>query len=96
MKPPVPLLFVIHALGHGGMERQVAAIAGGLDRDRYSLHVASVLEGCRAEEMRANGIPIVALPIRSFRDPGPRSIVAYLRKYIREQGIRLVHNSMPA
>jgi L-malate glycosyltransferase len=91
MNRPAPVLFVIHSLGHGGMERQVAALARTLDRQQYEPHVAAVLDGFRAEEMRREGISILNIPIRSFFDPGTVSLARYLRRYIRKHGIRLVH-----
>ena len=88
---PVPVLYIIHTLGHGGMERQVAALALSLDPRRYRAHVATVLGGFGADELRAAGIPVISIPIRSFFDPGPFALARYLRTYIREHGIGLVH-----
>ena len=42
------ILLMIHSLGHGGSERQLANTALGLDRSRFKPYVASVLEGIAA------------------------------------------------
>jgi glycosyltransferase involved in cell wall biosynthesis len=88
---PVPVLFIIHSLGHGGMERQVAMLARNLDPKRFQPHVAAVVDGFRAEELRQHGIPVFQIPIVSFFKPGPLALGRELRKYIREHGIELVH-----
>ena len=88
---PVPVLYMIHSLGHGGMERQVAALARSLDPGRYQAHVATVAGGFGAEELQASGIPVIPIHMRSFWDPGPFALARYLRSYIRQHRIRLVH-----
>jgi L-malate glycosyltransferase len=88
---PVPILYVIHSLGHGGMERQMSAIVSRLDRSRFEPHVACVIEGFRADEMRRAGVPIIRIPIRSFWDPGPFALAKFLSEYIKQYGIKMVH-----
>lgn len=88
---PAPILFVVHSLGHGGLERQMAAIVRGLDRTRFEPHVACVLEGFRADEIRASGIPIIRIPIRSFWDPGPFALAAFLGDYVVQHRIQMIH-----
>jgi glycosyltransferase involved in cell wall biosynthesis len=87
----IPILFVVHSLGHGGMERQLACLAAGIDRARFAPYVASVVEGFRADELRKLGIPILPIPVRTFWDPGPLAISDVLSGYIRQHGIRIVH-----
>jgi glycosyltransferase involved in cell wall biosynthesis len=87
----IPVLLLVHSLGHGGTERQVAVLARHLDRERFEVHVASVLEGFRAEELRSEGIALLPIPIRSFFDPGPWKLSGFLADYIREHRIRLLH-----
>ena len=87
----VPVLLMIHSLGHGGSERQLAAIARTLDRSRFEPHVASVFGGFRADELRRSGIPLLTLPITSYLKPSILRTAAQLRRYIRTNGIRLVH-----
>ena len=73
------------------MERQVAALCRGMDPARYRPHVATLVEGFRSQELRAAGIPVFVLPLKTFLDPGPVALTGMLRAYIREHGIRLVH-----
>lgn len=92
MSAPVPVLFVIHSLGHGGSERQLAGLAKALDRDRFQPHAASVLGGFRADEMRAAGVAVTEFPLRSYLARDTLSVARGLRDYIRSHGIRLVHS----
>ena len=92
---PIPVLLVVHSLGHGGTERQVAATAGALSRDRWEPHVASVLGGFRADELRAKGIPVLTLPLRTSLDPGPVSLTRFIRDYVRKHRIQLIHSFDP-
>jgi len=88
---PTPVLLMIHSLGHGGSERQLAALALALNRERFAPHVASVLDGFHAAELRAAGVPILNLPLRSFYHPGTLLVAKDLRDYIHAHQIRLVH-----
>lgn len=89
--PPVEVLLMIHSLGHGGSERQLANIALSLDRSRFSPHVASVLGGFQADALRSAGIPVVPLPLRSFVRPSIIGVAQQIRSYIGRHRIRLVH-----
>lgn len=91
MTRPVPVLFLIHSLGHGGSERQLAGLAQGIDRNEFSPHVASVVGGFRADELRAAGIPVIQLDLRGLFAPNVAKVAGGLRRYIRENGIRLLH-----
>jgi glycosyltransferase involved in cell wall biosynthesis len=88
---PVPVLFLIHSLGHGGSERQLAGYARNIDRKLFTPHVASIVGGFRAEEMQAEGIPVIQLPLRGLFAPNILRVARALRKYIRENKIRIVH-----
>lgn len=88
---PAPVLLMVHSLGHGGSERQLAGIALALDRRRFIPHVATVFEGFRAEELRRAGVPILRLPLRSFHGINTLASARLLRKYIREHQIRVAH-----
>jgi glycosyltransferase involved in cell wall biosynthesis len=91
----IPVLLIIHSLGHGGTERQVSVLAKNLDRKRYQVHVASELGGFRAEELAKEGIPVLSIPIKSFFNPGPIALSGFLANYIRQHSIRLVHSFDP-
>jgi glycosyltransferase involved in cell wall biosynthesis len=88
---PVPVLYLIHSLGHGGSERQLAALARSLDRDRFAPHAASVLGGFRAEEMRRDGIPVWTLPFRSYVGASALPAMRQLCGYICREKVELVH-----
>jgi glycosyltransferase involved in cell wall biosynthesis len=82
---------LIHSLGHGGSERQLTAYARNLDRKSFTPHVASVLGGFRADEMRAEGIPVIQLPLRGLFAPNVVPVGLQLRRYLRERSIQIVH-----
>ncbi|MGO9897107.1 MAG: glycosyltransferase [Bryobacteraceae bacterium] len=91
MSRPVPVLYLIHLLGHGGSERQMAAMARTLDRGRFAAHVATVKGGFRVAELEAAGIPVTDLPLRSYLGRGVMPAWRKLRAYIREHNIAIVH-----
>jgi L-malate glycosyltransferase len=91
LRPPVPVLLMARELGHGGSERQLTEMAKGLDRTRFTPHVGCFALGSRAEELRAAGVPILLLPVRSFRSVGAVSSARQMGRYIRENGIQVVH-----
>ena len=87
------VLLVARELNTGGTERQLCEVAKALAASGTAVHVASFRSGgVRAAEMREAGIPLVEIPLRSFRSPWNvwRSIAA-LRRYVRANGIALVH-----
>jgi glycosyltransferase involved in cell wall biosynthesis len=85
------VLLMIHSLGHGGSERQLANTALGLDRSRFNPHVASVLDGFQGDALRRAGIPVLQLPFKSFARPGALAVAWQLRRYIVANDIQLVH-----
>ncbi len=88
---PAPVLLMARELGHGGSERQLAEMAKSLDRSRFAPHVGCFAEGTRAAEMRAAGVPILLLPVRSFRSPSAIAGARQLGHYIRDRKIQIVH-----
>ena len=89
---PTPVLLMVRELGHGGSERQLTEMAKSLDRARFAAHVGCFVEGTRATELRAAGVPVLVLPVRSFRSAGAIAGARQLGRYIREHGIRIVHS----
>ncbi|HTA46530.1 MAG TPA: glycosyltransferase [Bryobacteraceae bacterium] len=85
------ILLMIHSLGHGGSERQLANTALGLDRSRFKPYVASVLEGFQADALRRAGIPVFHVPLTSFVRPSVVSVARLVRSYIQDNRIQLVH-----
>jgi glycosyltransferase involved in cell wall biosynthesis len=83
---------MVRELHHGGSERQMTETALALDRNRFEPHVgAFIVGGNRGDELRAAGVPIVHVPVRSFKPPGSITAAVTLARYIRANHIRLVH-----
>lgn len=90
--PPVPVLLMVRELGIGGCERDLTKIAKALDRSRYEPHVGCFHpEGLRTEELRAAGVPILHLPVTSFRSFSTVAGAVQMARYIRRHDIGLVH-----
>lgn len=88
-----PVLIMVRQLGEGGCERDAAKLAIGLDRRRFEPHVAVFHSGgFRSAEVEAAGVPILALPVRSFLDASAWNGARQLGSYLRRHGIRLVHS----
>jgi len=89
---PVPVLLLARQLDYGGSERQLTVTALGLDRSLFEPHVGCFHpEGVFGGQLRAAGIPVVQFPVRSFRNQTVLAGALAMRKYIKENGIRLVH-----
>lgn len=84
------ILLLSQQLGPGGTERQLAATALGLSRE-FAVHAGCFVSGCRAGELKAAGIPVVELPVRSFLSTGAVSGALRLAAYMRAHRIGLVH-----
>ena len=91
------MLLIARELDQGGVERDVAKIAVYLDRTRFVPHVATYYAyGMRYEELRAAGIPILYLPLRSLASREAIRSGFRLGRYIREHGIKIVHSYDPS
>jgi len=89
---PKPVLLMVRDLGLGGSERQMAELAQSLDKSEFEAHVGCFFEdGFRAQELRRAGIPILALPVRSFKQFNALEGAWKMGQYIRRHGIQLVH-----
>lgn len=90
-------MLLARQLNFGGSERQVCEMAKALDPARFDVHVGAFYSGgARAQEVVDHGIPVVEVPVRSFKSPGNMlSAVMGLRRYIRDHGIRIVHGFDP-
>jgi glycosyltransferase involved in cell wall biosynthesis len=89
MPPPRPVLLMIRELGIGGSERQVTEMAKRLDRSHFEPLVACFRrEGIRVGELEDAGVPVVELPLLSFRSPWRAAWK--LRQLIRER-MAVVH-----
>jgi glycosyltransferase involved in cell wall biosynthesis len=91
-----PILLLVHALGPGGTERQVAEIAKNLNPERFQVHVGAVLAtGMRATELAQAGIPLLELPVRSLYGPSTLRSLRLLRSYLKTHRIQVVHTFDP-
>lgn len=89
---PVPVLLACQNLNIGGSERQVAETAIALNRSHFEPHVLTFrAEGIRLEGLKRAGVPVLELPVRSFRNFAAVRGARQMRQYVREHGIRLVH-----
>jgi glycosyltransferase involved in cell wall biosynthesis len=89
---PRPVLLLIRRLHYGGTERQLAEIARGLDRSRFTPHIGCFIEdGILGRELRGSGIPIVQFHVRSFTSFSLFSGAFEMARYIERHRIELVH-----
>ena len=88
---PVGVLLMTQQLGAGGTERQLVEIARSLDRSRFSPHVACLIDGVRGQELRAAGVPILHLPLRTFFSPASWRQAVRMARYLHEHRIQVVH-----
>jgi glycosyltransferase involved in cell wall biosynthesis len=83
---------VVRELNLGGIERDVSKLSRNLDRSRFQPHVACFRPGgLRWEEIAAAGIPLLHLPVTSFRSASALHGARLLRTYLRERSIQVVH-----
>ncbi len=79
-------------LTFGGSERQMTEIALALDRSRFTPVVACFRsEGIRGDELRAAGVPVLELPVQSFKSPAAWSGAVRFARYIRREQVSIVH-----
>jgi len=91
-KGPVPVLITARELDQGGVERDVTKIAMHLDRSRFEPHVGTFYaKGLRYEELRAAGVPILDLPLRSLLSFDALRLGRKMLRYIKQHRIRIVH-----
>ena len=94
---PIPVLLMARDLDWGGIERDVSKFARHLSQYGVAPHVACFHPGgIRWREIESAGIPVVGIPVASFKS---RSVIAgagILRTYLREHRIQVVHAFDPA
>jgi glycosyltransferase involved in cell wall biosynthesis len=85
-------MLMVRELAQGGCERDVARLAKYIDRSKFFPHVACfVPNGVRSQELRDAGIPIVHIPVTSFKSWSLIEGVRVMRRYLREHQIKVVH-----
>jgi L-malate glycosyltransferase len=89
---PIPVLLMVRELGVGGTERQVVETALSLRAGPFLPHVGCFRpNGLRREDLIRAGIPILHLPVQSFRSVGAIKAARQLVDYIRRHRIQIVH-----
>ncbi len=90
---PVPVLLTTRELDQGGIERDVAKIAMGVDRARFTPYVATYsAKGMRYEELRQAGIPILEMPVGSLASRSALRSAGLLYRFLRKHRIRILHS----
>jgi len=88
----IRVLYTIPDLCVGGAERQLVALAGGLDRRRFAPAIAVLRPGGMLEsEARDAGVEVIPAPRRARLDPLP---ALRLASYVRRRGVDVVHTSL--
>ena len=85
-----PVLLMVRSLEHGGCERDLTKIALHLDRNRFEPHVGIFRGGFRRQELEAASVPILDLPVESFKNRTLWQGVRKMRAYVRQHNIQLV------
>jgi glycosyltransferase involved in cell wall biosynthesis len=89
---PIPIVLVVRELGSGGIERDVAKVALGLDRNRFRCFVAAYQpEGVRANELKAAGVPVVHLDVPNLKSLRALRTALRFARFLRRNRIKLVH-----
>ena len=89
---PVPVLLMAREMNLGGVERDVSKFARHLCAYGIAPHVASFSPGgMRWREVEAAGIPLLPLPVASFRSRSGLAGAWNLRRYLREHRIQVFH-----
>jgi len=91
-REPIPVLLLVRKLDHGGIERDVTKVVKGLDRSRFTPHVAVYQGGgLRMEEVKQAGVPILDLGVTSLMSPKILRSAGEFCGFIRRNRIRVVH-----
>ena len=88
----LPVLMMSRELGWGGIERDVSKFARHLPQYGIEPHVACFNPGgARWKEIESAGIPLLPLPVTSFKSRSAIKGAELFRDYVRAHGIRVVH-----
>ena len=92
----IPVLYLIEHLKQGGSERYVSELARSSHEFGTEPHVCVFSEGgIFYEEIRKAGIPLFVTPIKTLYHPSTLGHFLNLSRYVREQGIRVLHSFQP-
>ncbi len=89
----IPILLLVRELGIGGTERQLVETARFLQRERFVPHVGCFRpDGLRRKDLEQAGVPILHLPVYSFKSPAVLTAARQLLRYLRQHRIQIVHS----
>jgi glycosyltransferase involved in cell wall biosynthesis len=89
----IPILLLVRELGIGGTERQLVETARFLKGSSFIPHVACFRpDGLRKAELVDAQVPILEIPIYSFRSLALVKGARLLLRYIRNHRIQIVHS----
>jgi glycosyltransferase involved in cell wall biosynthesis len=89
----IPVLLMVRELGIGGSERQLVETALYLQGSRFVPHVGCFRpNGLRTQDLIDAGVPILHLPVQSFRSRGALQGARQMVRYIRDHHIQIVHS----
>ncbi len=90
----VPVLLLVRELGIGGTERQLTETARFLQAGRrFVPHVGCFRpNGLRRSDLESAGVPILHLPVYSFKSPKVVAAAQQLIRYIHRENIQIVHS----
>ena len=89
----IPVLIMVRELGIGGSERQAVETALFLPRDQFIPHVGCFRpDGLRRRDLDAADVPVLHLPLYSFKSPAVVTAAVQLTRYIRQHRIQIVHS----
>ena len=93
LPPPIPVLLTVRELASGGIERDVAKLALGFPRDRFTPYVATFKPtGPRFDELTQAGVPILHLDLTSIASTKALKAALQLRRLIADAHIQVVHS----
>jgi glycosyltransferase involved in cell wall biosynthesis len=85
-------MLMARELDQGGVERDVAKIAMHLDPARFQPHVGSYsAHGMRYDELRAAGVPLLHLPVKSVFSRQALAAALRLIAYLQRHAIQVLH-----
>lgn len=91
-QPPVRVLMVARDLDVGGIERDISKFARHVGVYAIEPHVACFNPGgMRWQEIEQAGIPLVTMPVKSFRSKSAIEGARDLRRYLVQNRIQVVH-----